>query len=73
MIKGDGVISKTILQKYIELAKEGTSESIARIMADLILETPIVETKFIDFALSYVTSEEGPAVMEKYLFKGSQI
>lgn len=66
-------MSKTMLQNYIDLAKEGTSESIGRIMADLTMETPIVETKFIDFALSFVSSEEGLAVMEEYLFKGSQI
>jgi len=66
-------MSKTMLQYYIDLAKEGTSESIARIMTDLTLETPIVETKFIDFALSHVTSEEGLAVMEDFLFKGTQI
>lgn len=66
-------MSKTLLQKYIELAKEGTAESIAGIMADLTLETPIVETKYIDFALSYINSEEGLSVMEEYLFKGSQI
>jgi hypothetical protein len=66
-------MSKTMLQKYIELAKEGTPESIAEIMADLTLDTPIVETKFIDYALSFVNSEEGLAVMEEYLFKGTQI
>lgn len=66
-------MSMTMLQEYIELAKEGTSESIARIMADLTSETPIVETKFIDYALGYVTSEEGLKTMEDYLFKGTQI
>ncbi len=66
-------MSKTRLQYYIDLAKEGTSESIARIMADLTSDTPIVETKFIDFALSYVNGEEGFKVMEYFLFNGTQI
>lgn len=66
-------MAKTILQYYIDLAKEGTEESIGKIMKDLNTEVSIVDSKFIDFALGNVESEEGFKVMEYYLFHGDQI
>ena len=66
-------MSKTLLQHYIELAQEGTEESIGEIMADLNENTDIVDTKYIDFALGHVSGEEGMKVMEDYLFKGTKI
>lgn len=72
-VEEGGIMNKTVLQKYIELAKEGTEASIGSIMSDLNENTSIVDTKYIDFALGHVTGEEGMLVMEKYLFKGTQI
>ena len=61
------------LQYYIDLAKEGSRESIDRIMADLHGGTEIVDTKFIDYALGLVEGEEGFEIMKDYLFHGTQI
>jgi len=66
-------MNMTPLQYYIGLAKEGTKASIAEIMRHLNRNMTIAESKFIDFALGHVDSEEGVAVMEHYLFYGTQI
>ena len=66
-------MSETLLQHWIRLAKEGTRASIDEIMSRLDPDIPIAESKFIDFALSNVESEEGVQVMEHYLFHGTQI
>jgi hypothetical protein len=62
-----------LLQRSIELAKKGTAESIGEIMAHLNGGMSIAESKILDFALGHVDSEEGVAVMERYLFTGTQI
>jgi hypothetical protein len=66
-------MKQTPLQYFITLAKEGTKTSIDEIMRHLNRNMTIAESKFIDFALGHVQSEEGVAVMEHYLFKGTQI
>ena len=63
----------TILQQYIRLAREGTKATIDEIMSHLDEHMTIAESKFIDFALGHVESQEGLAVMEDYLFHGTQI
>lgn len=62
----------TILQQYIRLAREWTKASIDEIMSHLDEHMTIAESKFIDFALGHVESQEGLAVMEDYLFHGTQ-
>ena len=64
---------ETMLQCYIRLAKEGTKASIDDIMKHLNRRMTLAESKFIDFALGHVESDEGLKVMEHYLFHGSQI
>lgn len=64
---------QTPLQVYIGLAKEGTKASIGEIMRHLNKNMTIAESKFIDFALGHIESSEGIAVMEHYLFHGTQI
>lgn len=64
---------QSTLKKYIELAKQGTKVSIDTIMKDLNKSTTLAQTKFIDFALSHVDSNEGLEVMKNYLFSGTQM
>lgn len=62
-----GVLEReTILQYYIGLARKGTKESIGEIMKNLNEDMTIVESKFIDFALSHVEGEEGMGIMEDW-------
>lgn len=66
-------MGQSLLQKYIELAQEGTRASVDEIMAHLNMGMSIAESKIIDFALGNVDSEEGRQAMEHYLFHGTQI
>jgi len=66
-------MGETILQYYIRLAKESTKASIDEIMKHLTKSITIAESKFIDFALGHVESDEGMKIMEYYLFHGTQI
>lgn len=66
-------MKKSILQAYIDYAKSGTKKAIDEIISNLNENMSVAESKFIDFALSYVDSEEGIKVMEEYLFLGTQI
>lgn len=66
-------MKNSLLQTYICLAKEGTRTSISKIMVNLNRNMTIVESKFIDFSLSYVENKEGIISMEYYLFHGTQI
>lgn len=63
----------SILQTYINLAKCGTAASVAEIMRHLNPQMTLVESKFIDYALSHVESEQGVSAMEHTLFSGTQI
>jgi hypothetical protein len=66
-------MGQTVLQYYISLAKEGTRASIGEIMQHLNKNMTLAESKFIDFALGHVESDEGLKTMEHYLFHGTQI
>ncbi|APV43926.1 hypothetical protein Dform_00571 [Dehalogenimonas formicexedens] len=61
------------LQYYINLAEHGTEFDIDLIMKDLDSNTTIIDSKFIDYALSLVKSAKGIEVIGEYLFKGTQI
>lgn len=61
------------LEGYADLAKEGTKESIGKLMDRLNRKMTLADSKFIDFALSEVYTQEGIEVMQGYLFKGTQI
>ncbi len=58
---------------YVSLAKKGTKDTIKIIMNDLNKNMTLAESKFIDFALGHVDTEEGFNVMKHYLFNGTQI
>ena len=64
---------QNVLQKYLDLAKEGTEVSIGEIMKHLDHNVTLLESKFIDFALGQVESDEGVKIMEYYLFHGTPI
>lgn len=66
-------MEKTILETYIDLAREGTQASIGEIMAHLNANMTIAESKFIDFALGHVEGDEGMKIMAYYLFHGTQV
>ncbi len=66
-------MNKSKLQRYIELAREGTKQSIKKIMLDLNENITLMESRFIDYALGHIESDEGVKAMEYYLFNGSQI
>jgi len=52
---------------------EGSRASIDEIMRRLNKRMTIAESKFIDFALSHIDSEEGAEVIKRYLFHGTQL
>ena len=66
-------MKQTKLQKYTQLAQKGTKKSIKKIMKNLTTNTPIAETKIIDYALSRIENPEGIQTMQHYLFQGTQI
>jgi len=58
---------------YVNLAEEGTKNSIDKIMKDLNIKMTLAESKFIDFALGKIENEEGIEAMTYYLFNGTQV
>jgi len=64
---------KKTIAYYSALAKEGTKSSIDMVMKDLNRQMTIAQSKFIDYALSQVESDEGLKHMEYYLFHGTQL
>ena len=66
------MMGKSILQQYINLANEGTKETIGEIMGHLNIGMTLPESKFIDIALVHIESGEGLRTMEHYLFHGTQ-
>ncbi len=66
-------MAQSMLQTYIGLAKEGTAAAVGDIMRHLNMEMSLAESKFIDFALGHVEGTQGVAVMEGYLFHGTQV
>jgi len=66
-------LSQHTLKHYIDLAKEGTEASIDEIMKSLNKRMTLAESKFIDFALGQIDTDEGVKTLEYYLFHGTQI
>jgi len=61
------------LNTILNYARSGTADDIDLIMNDLTLESSLPTTRYIDFALSCVTTTEGINRIKHYLFNGSQI
>jgi hypothetical protein len=57
----------------MEHAQRGTKPSVELIMHQLNRNMTLAESKFIDFALGQIESEEGLAVMKHYFFHGTQL
>lgn len=66
-------MTKTKSEQWIELAKQGTKETIDDIMRNLNENMTLAESRAADLALSYVDSPEGMNTIKYYLFHGSQI
>jgi len=66
-------MGESTLQYFIGLAKAGSRTAIDEIMRHLNARATLAETKFIDFALGQVDSDEGLKSMEHYLFHGTQM
>lgn len=67
------MMKTSILQNYINMALEGSKDSVTRILNALNADLTIEKSKFIDYALSHVSSEEGIQTLEYHLFYGTQI
>ena len=61
------------LAYYIKLAVSGTAAEIRLILAELNAEMTFADSRFIDYALSLVTSHEGVETIRAYLFEGTQV
>ncbi|MBN2278990.1 MAG: hypothetical protein JXQ65_00255 [Candidatus Marinimicrobia bacterium] len=62
-----------ILKEFIEKAENGLKEDIDFIMSHLHIESTLVMTRYVDYALSLVENEIGVRQLEHYLFNGSLI
>ena len=58
---------------YIDLAGKNDSQSVDAIMKDLRRKMTLEQSKFIDYALGLIDSEDGTQRMQHYLFNGTQI
>lgn len=65
--------TRNTLTYYMELAQNGTKESVDLIMANLNRNMTLAESKFIDFALGQLETEGGLAAMTNYFFHGTQL
>jgi hypothetical protein len=61
------------LAYYMGLAESGTARDIDLIMRDLNEDMSFADSRFIDYALSLVSSPEGIEAIGNYLFNGTQI
>lgn len=61
------------VKELVERATRGTAEDIDYILGHLTPEVTLSTTRFVDYALSLVESEQGVARIEHYLFNGTQI
>lgn len=61
------------LTYYMEHAQKGTKASVDLVMRNLNWNMTLAESKFIDFALGQIETEEGLAVMKNYFFHGTQL
>ncbi len=62
-----------IVKELIDRASNGLKEDVDYLMSLLTDETELAMTRFVDYALSFVKSEEGVERMEFYLFNGTLI
>ena len=65
--------NKKGLRHYVSLADEGTKEAVNTIMKDLNRKMTLAQSKFIDYALGLIDTQEGRAQMTYYLFNGTQV
>ncbi|MBN2735578.1 MAG: hypothetical protein JXR70_01265 [Spirochaetales bacterium] len=61
------------VEKFKAMAMEGSAKSIDFLISCLDKNTDLPTTKRLDYALSFVTSQEGIGQLEHYLFNGTQI
>ena len=61
------------VKELVERATRGTAEDIDYILGHLTPAVTLSTTRFVDYALSLVESEQGVARIEHYLFNGTQI
>lgn len=66
-------MAQTKSEQWISFAKEGTKETIGKIMISLNENMSLAESRSIDYALSYVNTVEGFDAIKFYLFHGTQI
>ncbi len=64
---------QTALAYYVSLGKRGTKSDVKNLMSKLNRKMTLADSKFIDFALGQVVTNEGVAVIQHYLFHGTQI
>ena len=62
-----------VLGELIERAERGGAEDVDHLMSHLNTGSTLAMTRFIDYALSRVTSEQGIRRLEHYLFKGTRM
>ena len=65
--------NKKGLRHYVSLADAGTKESVNTIMKDLNRKMTLAQSKFIDYALGLIDTQEGRDQMTYYLFNGTQV
>lgn len=63
----------SILAYYMSLAQKGSARDIDLIMRGLNDGVSFAESRFIDYALGLVKSDEGTERIDWYLFNGTQI
>ena len=61
------------VQELVDRANRGTTEDVNYILSHLTSDVTLSVTRFVDYALSLVESEEGIVRIEYYLFNGTQI
>ena len=61
------------VQELIDRANHGTGEDIDYILGHLDADVTLSVTRFVDYALGLVESDEGIERIEFYLFNGTQI
>lgn len=61
------------LKELIDRAAEGGPGDVDYILQHLNNDPSLAITRFVDYSLSFVDSEEGRSRVEYYLFKGTQI
>ena len=65
--------SQSKLARYVELARHGAAADVDTIVQDLDERMTFADSRFIDYALGLVKTQEGVERIEYYLFNGTQI